>query len=212
MHRPIHLLALLLCVLCGCSGIGGERLSGGNTSEVGNGAVVGVLYRPGGARAAGATVHALPAGHPGTPEIDTFPSAITNDQGEYALCGVDTGYHSIEATLDTLGTLIDSIEVRDTTAEIRAPDDTLRAFGAVTGVVVAVNNPDPYFRFLVYVPGSSWGTVVYADSAFLLAGLPAGPRQIMLDGGRSAYGSSYWAFVTAGDTLDIDTVFIQPRW
>ena len=200
-------------VLVACGNIGGDRVAGGNTSEVGNGRVLGMLYRPDGEPARGARVKLYPSGYdPTAGGADTVAWSITDNSGAFSIRALDTGYLNLQAHLDTLGRLIDSIGVSAAADDIHVPADTLRRFGSVSGVVRLSGPTDPFMLIRVFIGGSSYMTLTNPDSLFFLEGIPADRYDLVIHTGRTIYGGRTLSVdIPPGDTVRLDTVALYPR-
>jgi hypothetical protein len=189
-----------------CSG--GMQTAGGNSSEEGNGRIMGAVYTANGGNAVGATVKAIRFTGTSDSLPDSFPATITDTNGEYAFSGLDTGIYSIDARLGKMGAIVEGVLLKDYSAPALAPGALLRGTGYVKGVVHLSGPSDPYMRIDIVIGGWPWITVrTHPDSTFIL-----GP---VLDGDftltSAKIGALYMGFmvpvtVITGDTTVVDTI------
>jgi hypothetical protein len=204
------LLSYASLFLCTCSG--GMQTAGGNSSEEGNGRIVGAVYTANGGGAAGATVKAIRFTGNTDSLPDSIPVTLTDQQGTYTFDSLDTGLYSIEARLDTMGAIVEGVALNKYSTPVQAPGAILRGMGYIRGVVHLTGPFDPYMRIDIVIGGWWWIKVrTHPDSVFVL-----GP---VLDGDftltSTRIGALYQGFmvpvtVIAGDTTVIDTIRPQP--
>jgi hypothetical protein len=208
-------LAAALPLLLQCSS-GGEQVAGGNTSEVGNGAVIGVVLCPDGSRASGARVRAVPVDYRpevGDTTLDTFPEVQTDSGGQYLLDSLDVLVYNIEAEQESLAVMVDSVAVLDDVAPTLAPDAVLQGAGAITGVTIMENMSGQPQRLSVYLVGTDHRALPDQRSyepRFLFEYVAAGNYQLVVEPWLSGYYRYMFdVTVVAGNTVDMDTIWVN---
>ena len=213
MDRDIKMILITVLLCCTHCSQPLSPVAGGNTSEVGNGMVVGRVVDPDGLPKQGVSVRAVPVDYAPSSEditIDTFPRAVTDEHGSYTLQDLELNIYNLEAHFDTLAIYYDSLPVTDTET-VNAPDLMLTATGTVIGVAY-MRGLDDYsqIRMAVFIPGTSWRTNPLPGGQFYLRGIPAGDYQLQIKSWLPGY-YSYMLDITvpARDTLDLDIIYID---
>jgi hypothetical protein len=185
----------------------------GNSSQTGNGVVVGQLVHAAThVPAAKVPVTMRPratladiSGSPTT--IDSF-TTLTDAHGQFAFDdAVDTGLYVIEAASgDTEFAFIDSVHVADLTATLDVAD-TLRPAGAIKGMVLLGEGGDPR-KVLVVAFGLNRSARVDSNGGFRFEQLAQGAFDVRLLSLLDTYGviDTPGVAVTAGDTTDLGTL------
>jgi hypothetical protein len=214
MRRAALLLSMTVAVLL-WSHCSVDRMAG-NSSEVGNPTVVGVLYEPEGKNAAaGVNVVMRPrrtpvfiSGSGALQGIGRSDSVVTNDSGRFAFNGmVDRGTYAIEAHSGNNAILIDSVVIAIKGSMVRLPPDTLKPAGAIRGVLRLPAGGDPQEVYII-----AFGIYRFVqpdnDGNFLFAGLPQGSYDLRFIPVIGYYGvvDTTGISVTSADTSSLDTV------
>jgi hypothetical protein len=188
----------------------------GNTSQTGNGAVLGMLYEPDGTTpAVGVPVTIRPrntladtSGF-GLPKrlADTM-SVTTDDSGRYVFDStLDTGTYVIEASSGDNAVLIDSVTVEDADTTLDLPPDTLKLVGALKGVISLSEGGDPR-KVFVLAFGIDRFAAVDSLGAFRFQNLAEAAYDLRIVSSRDVYGVLDLPAVPviSADTTDLDTI------
>jgi hypothetical protein len=153
----------------------------GNSSQSGNAAVVGVLYNPGGTRAAGARVVFIPADNnprAGLGKALVIDSAVTNDTGGYTIDSMPVDTYNVFGVGDSGLSYLDSVVVKpDSQAK---PSDTLGAAGSVRGVIRLQPNHDSRTVFMLFMGTQTWVAPDDSVGNFRLANMAAGKYRVRI--------------------------------
>ena len=209
MKTGVAILSLIVPLLLLCNGIGG--VAGGNTSDVGNGIVVGRVLQPEGTLANIATVRVVSADF--IPEFDStvhpvFPEVTVDTSGIYRFNGITSGTYTIEAQADTLGTIVDSVTVTDPNDTTVVPDAQLTGTGSVAGVSYLVGL-DYYtqMRQRVYIKGTSFYAIAEYGGAFRIDRIPEGEYNLTVEPMPPWEQHTITIIITAGTTTELDTIY-----
>jgi hypothetical protein len=187
----------------------------GNSSQAGNGMVMGMLYEPDGVTPAkSAVVHIrkkntlADTSQPGLSKrlIDTS-TVTTNDSGVFRIDTIDTGTYVIEGTSGNNLALIDSVKVKNPDSTKVVPPDTLKPAGAIKGIINLSEGGDPRQVFVLAF-GIDRFARVNPDGSFKFGNLARGLYDLRLISGLSNYGvlDTSGVQVIAGDTTDLGTI------
>ncbi len=204
------MVSLLAC----CDG--GDRMAGGNSSEVGNGMVAGLVRNPDGTLATGVLVLALPVDYrpPADGDPDTLRYAYTDNSGEYSFSDMPLYSYNIQASRGTLAALVDSVALEEPSTAVTAPDAVLEQAGAVTGVAFIEGHHTQSNQLDIYLAGTPWRmgrTDLEADSTFLIGGVAPGRYRLIV----APYIAGHYQYefdiaIAAADTLRVDTIRVGP--
>ena len=192
----------------------------GNGSDVGNGVVMGVLYKPDGTYAAGASVCLLGCSHvPSAADTVVMPKALAaaapadtlmwttaDDKGKYRFDNVLPGCYNMQAKLGVLGAFIDSVSMSDALAGI-ALDDTLLGISAVVGTTqLAPAATQAQAGIKVYIVGTTHMAELDSSGRFVLLGIAQGSYTLWIVPADSAYAPTQVGVTVAGP----DSVVASP--
>ena len=187
----------------------------GNSSQAGNGMVMGMLYEPDGITPAkNAIVHIrkintlADTSKPGLSKrlVDTS-TVTTNDSGVFRIDTIDTGTYVIEGTSGNNLALIDSVKVKNPDSTKVVSPDTLKPAGAIKGIINLSEGGDPRQVFVLAF-GIDRFAKVNPDGSFKFGNLARGLYNLRLISGLSNYGvlDTSGVLVIAGDTTDLGTI------
>jgi hypothetical protein len=183
-------------------------------TEVGNPAVVGVLYQADGKiPAKGAKVYLVPTDHnprqglakalAAAPE-----STVTNDSGVYKMDSVPAGTYNVLAAGSGNLAYQDSITVK-TDTQTQVPPDTLNAPGGLRGLIRLQPGDDARTVFLLFMGTNTWGTPDDSTGTFRITNMAEGTYRVRILTTLDAYVPKDTVLsVTAGkvDSLTHDIV------
>lgn len=134
----------------------------------------------------------------------------TDEDGVYEIPDVDTGMYNIEGEKDSLGILIDSVEVDNDTGIIDVPPGQLKKLGKITGITHMPGQSDTnQVRVTLYIPGTNRITKPNIGGSFSFDLIPEGSYLIIIDPTLSEYNVKVIdTNLVAGEILDLDTVLI----
>jgi hypothetical protein len=187
----------------------------GNSSQIGNGMVVGMLYEPDGVTPAkSAVVHIrkkntlADTSRLGLSKrlVDTS-TVTTNDSGVFRIDTIDTGTYVIEGTSGNNLALIDSVKVKNPDSTKVVPPDTLKPAGAIKGIINLSEGGDPRQVFVLAF-GIDRFARVNADGSFKFSNLARGLYDFRLLSGLPNYGilDTSGVRVIEGDTTNLGTI------
>ncbi|MBN1128390.1 MAG: hypothetical protein JXA71_05355 [Chitinispirillaceae bacterium] len=134
---------------------------GGNGSGVGNGMIAGVMYNPDGSRAKNATVQAVPAdynpfgGLGKTGVVSRIKSTTTDDTGGFVIDSLPEQVFNVFGSDNANRLLIDSVRISKQAPAI-LPPDTLRAPGAVNGIIRLLPEHDSRSVIIIVIGTTVW--------------------------------------------------------
>lgn len=209
MLRLFGATLLLFALQCGQAG---TDVAGGNTSDVGNGIVAGIVRMPDGSAAPNARVRAVAADF--APVLDSaslpdFIETTSDNKGYYVFSRIEGGIYTVEVSRDTLGVIMDSVMVRNTSDTSNVPDLYLTGVGTITGISYMAG-ADYYMqsRQNVFIQGTSFYTTPEYGGRFSLNQVPAGSYTLTIAPMPPWVKRDIDVAVTAGATVDLDTIFV----
>jgi hypothetical protein len=205
----LFFLFFLLFVSCGTQQIAG------NTLEVGNPSVTGMLYEPGGQLPAqGAIIHIRKRLSPSDSTPPTLKKVAVNtaytttdENGTFIIGSLDIGLYAIEGN-DTKNNLvlIDSVAITDTTQRINLPPDTLKRPGAISGIIRLSESGDPRKVFVLLFEVEKFARVE-TDGSFIIDNLAEARYTLRFIPAIEEYGViDTAASVLSGDTTSIGII------
>ncbi len=204
------LFAVLIIVISHCSN-NSMDVAGGNTSGVGNGVIMGKILKPDSTGASNTVIRAVPADF--DPVIDsaqsvTFPEVIADASGFFILSQVTRGIYTIEANLDSLGTIKDSIAISVNNDTSIVPDALLSGTGTIIGFSY-MPGQDYYAQSSqhIYIRGTSFFTCPEFGGRFILEKIPAGGYTLTIRPREPREPHEIDVIVSAGDTVVLDTIY-----
>lgn len=187
-------------------------MAGGNTSDVGNGVVAGMVRMPDGSAAPNARIRAVAADFAPVLDSVTSPNFIettSDNDGFYVLSHIAQGIYTVEVFRNTLGGIIDSLAVHNTIDTTNAPDLYLTGIGLITGISYLAG-ADYYMqsRQNVFIKGTSFFTTPEYGGRFSLNQVPAGSYTLTIEPMPPWVRQEIDVTVTGGTALDLDTIFV----
>lgn len=208
---PLYFFSSLF-LLCSQTSINQAR----NSTQTGNGMIVGVIFNKDGSFAKNANVslrkRSSLADTSGTMlkkivAIDTA-TTITNDSGKFVIDSIDTGTYVILSTDGTNNiALNDSVYVRCKDSMIIVPNDTLKPAGAIKGIIKLAERGDVR-KVFVLAFGVDRFAKVNTDGSFKMSALAEGKYSLRFISSLDNYGvlDLENISVQSSDTTNLDTI------
>jgi hypothetical protein len=209
----VILLFSIVFLIFHCTSKPNENETAGNT-ETENVALRGRLLDIKGNPVPSALVYAYSADHM-PPQSTTKRYLVVKDttdsNGEYRIHAQDTGYFNIEGIKDTLGVFLDSIHVPSKTTDTDVEDGIMKRLSSVKGTSHMPGLDDSnQVRINIYIPGTNRSASPSFGGRFTFRAIPEGNYSIYFVPFYPEYAIKVVdIFVTAGDTMDLDTVWIE---
>jgi hypothetical protein len=139
---------------------------------------------------------------------------FTDQSGTFTFDSLPVGTYAVEAASGGATILIDSLMIATAGSAIKAPPDTLKPAGTLTGIIRHSNPGDvqPDFVYLYVVVGNHWYTMAYDNLRFIFNGLAGGSYRVRIISTLTDYPPLNVGAVTIkpGDTTDIGTIELRP--
>jgi hypothetical protein len=185
---------------------------GGNSTQIGNGVISGLLYQPGGvtpARAAMVYVRKKNTLADVTAGLvkNAVDTVTTDDNGRFTTDSLDTGLYVVEATDgENDFALVDSVLVKNYDSTL-LPPDTLKPAGAIKGVIRLSEGGDPR-KVFVLAFGLDRLSTTDSTGAFKFERLAEGSYTLRILPTLDDYGilDTVNIPVASGDTFDIGVI------
>ncbi len=182
MHYHIfNLICCLSVIFSGCTDSQGP--TSGNGSDVGNGAVAGKVYNPGGSPAVNATVKVITVDHnpqPGLQEnISITDSTITDKNGNYSIDSLSKGQYNILYSGDSGVAFNDSVYI-DGDSITEELSDTLKDPGSIYGVVRLRPNHNSKTVFILVFGTNTFTVPMDSIGNFSLTGIAEGEYNVTI--------------------------------
>jgi hypothetical protein len=167
----IVVLAPLVCLSLNCT----SNIAGNSTQTV-NPTVAAMLYNPGGSPAANASVHFYKSGS--DPRSASSDSTETDSHGNYT-ANLDTGVYNILGNSDSGRAYQDSIRVTRGNP-VKPPADTLRAPGAIKGLVRLQPSDDARTVFILFLGMGIWAVPEDSIGNFFVQNMAQGIYRVRI--------------------------------
>jgi hypothetical protein len=193
-----------------------EPTIAGNTSEIGNATVAGVIFEPDGKTPASNVCVAIRprntlAVFPGTGtshKSTLFDSVFTDNSGRFAFDStILLGTYVVDAASGNNAVLIDSVVILSEDSTVTLAPATLKPMGAIKGVINLSEGGDPRTVF-VFAYGLDRSALVEADGTFTFGKLAENRYRLRIISTLDDYGVFDTAAiaVTSGDTTAIGVI------